>query len=360
MKVAHKRYLENCAKRGVAPVTSQAVPTAVRPTAGTVHTAAVLTSGDSGTATSAGMAVGSEQLAALNAAVVTTSTATATSKECCESVVQHSDAVVTALNAALANNGGKGKVERSVVEGVLQLAEAAAQRAGAANIAAERAVTRVEELRSVLTECVGDGTSTTSTEVQPSGGTRVNDAASVSDALTADASAAHVSVPELRASIHDDSRTVGCVPSVGAPHGTSSAAHGNSVETASETGTGDGVKQVVGREPKGQGKKQTRQMKLSPPVRRGIVLMMWGVLTNTATCCIAHFDQWRLQQSCLCGLDSVECSAALHYLHNTTRLFVATGGVSGHHRGAPSDRNAGQHPRRAANRSGRVLAKKHL
>jgi hypothetical protein len=359
MKVAHKRYLENCAKRGVAPVTSQAVATADR-SAGTVHAAAALTNVDASTSSSASKAIASERLAALHAAVVATGTATTSCQVCSESVVQHSNAVVTALNAALANNGGKGKLERSVVEGVLQLAVTAAQQAVAANEAAEGAVTSVEELRSALTECVDEGTSTTSTEVQPSGGTRANGAPVISGAPTTEEPAAHVSVPELRASIHDDSRSVGCVPSVGAPHGTSSAAHGNSVETASKTGTGKGGKQGAGGESKGQGKKGTKQMKLSSPVRRGIVLMLWGVLTNTATCCIAHFAQWRLQQSCLCGLDSVECSAALHYLHNTTRLFVATGGVSGHHRGAPSDRNAGQHPRRAANRSGRVLAKEHL
>jgi hypothetical protein len=268
MKVAHKRYLENCAKRGVAPVTSQAVPTAGRSGATVVHTAVALTNGDASTSSSASKAIASERLALLNAAEVTTSTATTSCKQCTESVVQLSNAVVTALNAALANNRGKGKIERSMVEGVLQLAVTAAQQAGAANEAAEGAVTSAEELRSVLTECLGDGTSTTSTEVQPSGGTRgANGAPVISGAPTTEESAAHVSVPELRASIHDDSRSVGCVPSVGAPHGTSSATHGNSVETASMAGTGKGVKQVAGGESKGQGKKGTQKVKLSPQVR---------------------------------------------------------------------------------------------
>jgi hypothetical protein len=266
MKVAHKRYLDNCVKRGVAPVTTQAVLAPVRSAASTVHTATALTSGDASTATSASEAIASKQLAALNAAVIITSTATTSCKQCTESVVQHSNAVVTALNAALANNGGKGKLDRNVVEGVLQLAVTAAQQAGAANEAAEGAVTSVEELRSVLTECLGEGTSTTGTKAQLSGGTRSSGAAIINDTATADA-AAHVSVPELRASIHDDSSSVGCVPSVGAPHGTSSATHGNSVETASKTGTGKGGKQGAGGESKGQGKKGTQQMKLSPQVR---------------------------------------------------------------------------------------------
>jgi hypothetical protein len=268
MKDAHNRYLENCAKRGVAPVTTQAVPTSVRSAAGAVHTAVALTNGDTNTTETASGAWECEQLVALNAAVLTTSTAITHSKEYCESVVQHSNAVVTALNAALANNGGKGKLERTVVEGVLQLAVAAAQQAGAANEAAEGAVTSVEELRSVLSECVGDDTTTRVVKAQPSVGTRgANGGASLTDAPTTDESAAHVSVPELRASIHDDSRSVGCVPSVGAPHGTNSATHGNSVETASKTGSGKGGKQSAGGESKGQGKKGTKQMKLSPPVR---------------------------------------------------------------------------------------------
>jgi hypothetical protein len=278
MKVAHKRYLANCAKRGVAPVTTQAVATAVRSAADTVHTATALTSGDSGTATSARKAIASERLALLNAAVVTTSTATTSCKQCTESVVQHNNAVVTALNAALANNGGKGKLERGVVEGVLQLAVTAAQQAEAANEAAEGAVASVEELRSVLTECVGEGSTSTVAKAQSSGGTRANGATVISGAPTTEEPAAHVSVPELRASIHDDSRSVGCVPSVGAPHGTSSATHGNSVETASKTGTGKGVKQVAGGESKGQGKIETKQMKLSPQVRWGdCVVAVWCI-----------------------------------------------------------------------------------
>jgi hypothetical protein len=288
MKVAHKRYLDNCAKRGVAPVTTQAVPTPGRSAATVVHTSAALTDGDASTSTSASKAMGSERLALLNAAVVTTSTATTSWQVCSESVVQHSNAVVTALNAALSNNGGKGKLERSVVEGVLELAVTAAQQAGAANIAAEGAVTSVEVLRSVLTECVGDDTTTRVVKAQSSGGTRATGATGVRDAPSTDAPA-HVSVPELRASIHDDSRSVGCVPSVGAPHGTSSATHGNSVETASKTGTGKGVKQVAGGESKGQGKKQTKHMNLSQQVRRGIVLLLYGVLANTAARCIAQF-----------------------------------------------------------------------
>jgi hypothetical protein len=288
MKDAHNRYLDTCAKRGVAPVTTQAVPTAGRSGATVVHTAVALTNGDASTATTASKAIASEQLAALNAAAVTTSTATTSCKQCTESVVQHNNAVVTALNAALANNGGKGKVERGMVNGVLQLAVTAAQQAGASYGAAEGAVTSVEELRNALTEWLGEGTSTTSTKAKPSGGTRGNGATVISGAPTEEP-AAHVSVPELRASIHDDSRSVGCVPSVGAPHGTSSATHGNSVETASKTGTGRGAKHVAGGESKGQGKKQTKQMNLSLQVRRGIVLLLYGVLANSAACCIAQF-----------------------------------------------------------------------